>query len=303
MKALQRKSLSFALVRAVRFAVLLFVLHAVLFALFRLLPSGLGAMFGWGSLDPTFRASVAEELGMDRPWPEQYARHLRSIVRMDLGNTSRGRFPVADVLRNGFLTSLPLFAAVSVGAVLGPFVALAMYVSDRRIMRRRESWIQAGAINLPPFVIAAAAYALYQWMVRFSGWGGQTLVFWTAVVLSCGLFPLVVTYAMAARAIGSLKAMFFYQTLIAMGYSARDLRRCLRPMVLSVIRPGLARVVMGGVLSTSFVELLFGIPGFGRLGLRALQDADFALMFGWTLAAALAVLALSEVEQWSVHRY
>jgi ABC-type dipeptide/oligopeptide/nickel transport system permease component len=156
----------------------------------------------------------------------------------------------------------------------------------------------AGVVNLPPFIVAAAAYGAYHLLVRATTPTVQVATLWVAAILASALFPFLVTHAIASRMAQILTDAPFFRSLRAMGLSRLELRNALLPMLFSAVRPVGARVVMGGVLSTAFVELLFGIPGYGRLGLQALQDADFALMFGWVLTAAGVVLILAEVERW-----
>ena len=284
--------------RLVYLAVTLLALHAILFMLFRFLPSGLGALFGWGSLDSRFREAMSNELGLGG----SYAGNLKSVLQFNFGYTLRGRFPVAPVLGHAVLRSLPLFAAIAVGALAGPVAAAWSHVYQGMSASPRKMRLNAGIVNLPPFVVAAAAYAAYHMLTRATDPALQVATLWTAAMLASALFPFLVTHALASRAAQILTAAQFFRSLRAMGLSHHELRNAILPMLFSAIRPAAARVAMSGMLSTAFVELLFGIPGYGRLGLQALQDSDFSLMFGWVLTAAGVVLVFAEVERWPFRR-
>lgn len=283
------------LFRGARAVCLFLMLHLFLFALFSLLPNGLGAIFGWGALDPSFRAEMEKDLGLNQGWHGRYLNHLRSVATFDLGLTLRGQYPVQAVLGKGILTSFPLFLAIAIGGLVGPLVALKVFVPKRRSTNNLHL---QGAINLPPFFIAAMFYALYQTIGREWWSGGARFFLWPCAFLASSLFPFVVAYAVSSRSVTSMTNSGFFTNLRAIGLTTKEQRRVMRPMVYYAVLPSVARVAMTGMLSTAFVEWLFGIPGFGYLGLRALQDADFGLMFGWTLIAAVIVTSLSEMELW-----
>jgi ABC-type dipeptide/oligopeptide/nickel transport system permease component len=280
--------------RVLYLAALVWTMHLTLFLLFRVLPGGIGAMFGWGSLDPAFRVTMEKSLGLDGNWFDQYRAHVLAALRLDLGRTLRGQFSVRDVLADGLKASLPGFAAVLVGGLLGPVVALKTHLRPSAARPPQADVWAAGAVNLPPFIISAAAFAAYQAANRV---GGGPAFYWPSVLMACALFPFLATFGAAAKAAGNVSVAPFVLTLRAMGLTPAELRRTLRPILFSAVRAVVARITVSSLLSTAFVEWLFGIPGFGYLGLRALQDADFALMFGWVFTAAIVVLVVSEVER------
>ena len=284
--------------RIVYLFVTLLTLHALLFSLFRFLPSSLGGLFGWGSLDNGFREAMTNELGLDGTWLDQYGRHLRSVLTFNFGHTLRGRFSVTTILGEGIIRSLPLFTAAAIGALLGPLTAAAWQISRGVVGSQKRTAFNASLINLPPFVIASLAYAIYYLFSRGTDAVYQMMWLWVSAFVSSAVFPFIVTFAMGLRTAEILTSSVFFRSLRAMGLTPVELSGVLIPMLFSSIRPSIARVMMGGVLSTAFIELLFGIPGYGRLGIQALQDSDFALMFGWVFSAAGIVLIFVEVERW-----
>ena len=66
------------------------LLHALVFALFDLLPSAALLQSGWAGVDPALLASTRERLGLSGGWLERYWGNLSHLLHGDLGRSVAG---------------------------------------------------------------------------------------------------------------------------------------------------------------------------------------------------------------------
>ena len=99
---------------------------------------------------------------------------------------------------------------------------------------------------------------------------------------------LTLPYARRARAFGFPHAFIVWKEVLPNAL----------PAAIAAVVNGLAYFVTGAF----FVEVVFGLPGLGRLGQEALRQKDIALLTGVCLAFAAAMVVLSLVldllQQW-----
>src|SRR5688500_15497962 len=149
--------------------VLLGIMTAV-FVMIQLIPGDPAtAMAGdKGSVEQVAR--IREELGLNQPWPVQYAYFLRSALTLNFGDSIRTNQPVAGELRQFFGATIELSAAALVIAL---------------------------AIGIPAGVVAAIhrATSLNYGTMIVALIGISTPVFWAGIVLiyilsfRLGIFP------------------------------------------------------------------------------------------------------------------
>jgi ABC-type dipeptide/oligopeptide/nickel transport system permease component len=282
--------------RLVVYALFLLILHAALFSIFLALPSAAATIAGMRGVDPEFRQRIRHELGEDLSWMQRYGNHLARCAQLDFGETLRGSFPVGALLKRGLARSLPLFAAVGVGALAGAVTPL--WLSVPRRSWRRWKRVIGESFLLPPFVLAAVAYALFRWLSQDMPLDAQAPLRWCIALLAAAAFPFVLTAGLATPVCDELAASRFTQTYRAIGLSWPVIRLRLLRNLWQILLPGLARVMLLAILSTAFIEWLFDINGFGALALRAFVSVDFNLMFACCMVAGALVMLFSAAERW-----
>ena len=92
----------------------------VVFLLIQLIPGDAAGVILGGEATPSAVAALRQEMGLNDPIPEQYARWMAKILRGDLGVSSQTRTPVLTVLAGKFPNTLLLaVSAMLLAIVLG----------------------------------------------------------------------------------------------------------------------------------------------------------------------------------------
>lgn len=295
--------LGYAIRRAALAGVVLWAISLAAFVLLRVLPGDASlARLGPGAT-PEAVAAVRAALGLDDPYPVQYARWAGGLLRFDLGESSVDGVSVSAEVRRRLPVSLEL-VALTLGwtVALGvPGGVLAAY--------RRGSVQDAGvrlasvaALAVPSFWLATLVLTLPQ---RWWGYappldGAASLLADPAANLRQFLPASLILAAAPAAALARLTrtAMLevlgadFVRTARAKGLGDRAvlIRHALpNSLVPAVTVLGVqAGALLGG---TIVVEQVFNLGGLGQYLLRAvLQQDDTVAM---TLVVLLAAFALA----------
>ncbi|HUN78486.1 MAG TPA: ABC transporter permease [Solirubrobacteraceae bacterium] len=291
---------------------LLFLVCALTFVLFDVLPSGEPARLRAGrTASPRAVAHVRHELGLDKPIYTQFYDYLRGVVlHFDLGYSFYSHASVAGLIADRLPATISLAAGATViwllaGVAIGVVSAV-----------RRRTWLDHAAmggallfISAPEFWLGLVALFLFaQDIGRFpllpgagsytglladpGKWLGSLVLPW--LVLAAGF---AAVYARLLR--GSLLEVLgedHIRTARAKGLRERRviLRHGLRGAIMPVITVlGLdIGTLLGGAL---LVEVVFDIPGVGRLNYDAITQSDFPIVQGTVLLAALFIVVANIV--------
>jgi peptide/nickel transport system permease protein len=292
--------------------VLLILVSALTFVLFRVLPTADPAKLRAGKLQsPKIIAEIRHNLGLDKSLLTQFWLYMKGIfLHFDLGFSYSSTAPVKSLIagRLGSTVSLVLGGAV-VWLVTGLAVGI---VSALRPRSRLDRFSMGGALVLvsaPEYwlgLIALYLFAADIGQVRiFPGAGSYVgltsdpLKWFSSLVLPW-LVVAAGTAAVYARLIrGSLIETMsedYIRTARAKGLSEK--RVVMRHGVRAAINP--VMTILGldiGVLlgSSVLVETVFDIPGIGRLNYDAITHSDFPIVQGTVLIAALFIIVANIV--------
>ncbi|MGR4067413.1 ABC transporter permease [Halomonas sp. LR3S48] len=252
------------------------------------------ARFGRLDLDAATIEALRLELGMHRPLIVQYLDWLRSAVTGDFGNSYMSREPVVEQVWSALKVSVVLTLAS-----LGFAFAVAVPAGSIAALRRGGSFDMAtkslsqAFVAVPEYWLAPMSilvFALYLGWLPSAGWRGPESVILPALALS--LRPMgYFTQVMRASMIDVLnsphivaahsRGLSVRRTLIAHG-----LRNALLPVIT------LFSVWMAGLLGGAVViEVIFAVPGMGRLVYSAIVNGDIpVLQAGLVAIVTLAVV-------------
>lgn len=245
--------------------------------------------------DPATEARIRASAGLDAPLSEQYLRWVGALLRGDQGFGFVSRAPVAEQVGeaaavSGLLTVLALAVAAAVGVPAGTYAA-------RRPGGPLDRILGVGTIAgvaVPEFVLAPClvlVFAVHAGALPAIGWGGpQYLVL---PVLTLAAYP----GALAAQLVRAETATALARPHVALarakglGGHAVLWRHGTRLATTSVT--ALSGTFVAGLLGGSVVvEVVFGIPGLGRLLHSAVLAQDLpVLQAGTMLVVAVAVLS------------
>jgi peptide/nickel transport system permease protein len=279
--------------RLVQSLLILFGVSLITFALLYILPADPAVQIAGRSANAATVASVREQLGLDRPFHEQYWRYLTHLAQGDLGRSYLQKTEVSTLIASRLPASLQLmlgaiFCELLLGLSLGVLAALRRgRLTDRLLML-----LSFTVISAPQFVVGILL--LYVFAVRL-GWfpiGGYgtfshlVLPSLTLGLLGAGWYARMMRssmldvlhqdYIRTARAKGVARAGVVFR---------HALPNAILPIVAMIgIDIGL---FMSGIV---VVESVFSWPGIGQLAWQAIQRVDIPIIMGVTLVSAVAIV-------------
>jgi peptide/nickel transport system permease protein len=250
--------------------------------------------------DPVAAARAATELGLDRPLPEQFLRWLGHVLTGDLGLSYATRTPVAPQLASALgvsavLTVLALALAAAIGIPAGVHAA-------RRpggLVDRVVTVTSVLGVAVPEFILAPVLVLLLAVVVPLLpalGWGSPAQAVLPALTLAA--FPAALA-AQLTRA-ETADVLSRPHVVLARAKGLTDgvvLWRHGARLALTAVT-SLSGLFFAGLLSGAVVvEVVFAVPGLGRLLYDAVIGQDLPMIQAGLLAVVLvAVLAALAAE-------
>ena len=233
--------------------------------------------------------SLRQQLGLDRPLPEQFARFVWKAIHGDFGKSFRSNRQVGEMLFEQLPHTVRLATAgLTVTLVLGLFLGI-------MAGQRSNSWLDTGAMAMAIFGVSMPIF-----------WMGLMLLYifslWLNLVPSVGTGPAAMILpavtlgfpgsAIIARLTRSslVEVMQSEYVRTARAKGLREQRVVLRHAMRNALIPVITVVGLqvGALLSGAVVtETVFARPGVGRLALQGVIERDFPLVQGFVLLAGV----------------
>lgn len=233
-------------------------------------------------------------LGLDRPLVVQYMGWLKNAVEGDFGYSYMSRQPVAGLIGRAFLISLTLASSALIFAFLvsiplGTIAALREgKLADNIVIFVTQCFVAAPEYWLAP--VGILIFALYLGWLPSAGWRDMSSMILPSLVLS--LRPMAYfTRVMRAAMIDVLRAPYLVAARsrglsVVQAIARHGLRNSISP-VITVFAMWMASLLGGSLI----VEVIFSIPGTGRLMYDAVVGRDIPLMQGsFVCLVGLAVI-------------
>jgi len=291
---------------------LLVVVTGLLFLMFRFLPTADPAKLRAGRLQsPKIIAAIRHDLGLDKSTFAQFWLYMKNVfLHVNLGYSYYSDAPVKELIfdRLPATISLVLGGAV-VWLVTGVAVGVISALHARSRLDRASMGTALVLVSAPEYWLGLIALYLFasdigqlKLLPGAGSYVGLTSdpVKWFESLIMPWLVVAAGTAAIYARLVrGSMietMAEDYIRTARAKGLPER--RVVLRHGLRSAINPVVS--VLGldiGVLlgSSVLIETVFNIPGIGRLNYDAITHADFPIVQGTVLVAALFIIVANIV--------
>jgi peptide/nickel transport system permease protein len=282
----------------------LFGISVVIFVLLRAVPGNIAEILfdSAGMVDPADKARIEQELGLDRPYAEQYAVWIAGLARGDLGKSYTSEKPALEEIVpripvTGKLALLALLFSVALGVPAGVISAVRQDSLGDYALRV----ISLSGLSFPAFWLG-----LLILMASVSWFGdlpvytdppatlGREFVLLAIPAAAVGFRSSALIMRLTRSAMLEVLRQDFIRTARAKGVSpgAVNYRHALRNAMLPVVTViGLeAAFLIGGLIVT---ETVFNIPGVARFLVDAIRSRDYPIVQNLVMLIAVVVVVVN----------
>jgi peptide/nickel transport system permease protein len=287
--------------------VLLVLVAALTFVLFRIIPTGDPARLRAGhGASPKVIAEIRADLGLNKPLITQFWIYMKNLfLHFDLGYSYQSGASVRSLI----FERLPATISLAVGAAV-LWLAIGIPVGIISALRRRsrmdrasmgtalvlvsapEYWL--GLIVLYLFAADIGQVKIFPGAGSYAGltsdpskWFTSLLLPWIVLAAS---FAAVYARLMRASLLETMNEDYI-RTARAKGLSERrvvmhhGVRAAINP-IMTIFALDVGTLLGGAIL----IETVFDIPGVGRLSYDAITHADFPIIEGTVLLVAVFII-------------
>jgi peptide/nickel transport system permease protein len=274
------------------------------FVLIHIAPGGPALALAGEKATPAQIAALTHQLGLDKPWPQQYALWLGALLHGDLGFSYLKQQPVIALIAQRLPQTMLLMGFALVASVLIA-VPLGVYQAYRRntAFDRTASVAVFIAWSMPTFWFGTLLIAVFAVTLRWFPVGGLQTIDTTAfdwpsriahLVLPAATLAIVSMAGWSRYIRGSMVDQLredYTRTAVAKGLHTRTvlfrhtLRNALIPFI--TLLGGTLPALFGGAIIT---EQIFAYPGMGQLYWQSAVNRDYATLLGMTVITAVLVV-------------
>ncbi len=247
-------------------------------------------------------AAIEARYGLDKPIYEQYADYVVNLVRGDWGWSFSTSMPVMKLIQRHWVYSFQLiFLSMLFSAILGILIGIYSAIKQYTKTDYLATFFSFIGISIPNFWLGIMLILVFSvqlgWfktyydtgLPMFSLANLKALVL-PVITLGTGMMAGYTRYVRSATLDNLRKD--FVKTARAKGLPERTVigkhvfRNAILPII-TIIMFDLSGVVFGGAYLT---EIIFGIPGLGRISFNAIFANDYPVVITITLIGAIIVL-------------
>jgi peptide/nickel transport system permease protein len=304
--------LAFVLRRLLQALVVMLTVAFIAFMLFQYVGDPVSSMLGQDAT-PEQREQLRADLGLDAPFPVQFARFVGNAARGEFGLSLRQGRKVSALIAERFPATLELsLAAALIALVVG--VPLGVYAALRR-GRVGAQLAMTGSllgVSLPTFLIGILLILVFSvllgWLPSFGRgdtvalWGGWTSGLFTrdgllhlvlpATTLS--IFQLALILRLVRAEMLEVLRTDYIKFARARGLPDRVVHfgHALKNTLVPVIT--ITGLQLGGLIAFAIItETVFQWPGMGLLFIQAVQFADIPVMSAYLCLIALIFVLIN----------
>lgn len=288
----------------------LFLLVSFLFFLIRLSPGNPTDKYISAKLGSELSEKITEKFSLNQPVEEQYIAFLSNVFKGDMGVSYNYRLPVFEVIWEYFSFTL-VFASISFILQIGLSILLAIWV-----IKKRKRWLENFVSNLslfvysiPAFVLGVALIYIFSVNLNLFPMSGLKSLDYDNLSFFAKFFDKLHHLALPLITLTSAGIALFYRYIkesmddvlnqtfiINLKASGVDEKTILKKHVIpNALRPliSVAGVELGILLGgTLITEVIFSLPGMGRLTIDSIFTRDYPLILGCVFTAgAVMILA------------
>ena len=246
--------------------------------------------------DPVKIEAIREQAGLNRPFIMQFGSYIWNLLQGNFGNSLTSGRSVWRMITAAMPVSMTLGLLT---IILTAVVAIPLGVIAALKQNSKLDYLILGSAlllwSIPAYVAGPLLMVLLILILPNAsipyGWGGlfDARIILPLLVLSFQPIALIVRQTRAA--VIEVLSEDFVRTARAKGVPRLQLigKHILRPVLTPVVTQ-LGLIMITIINGAIFVELVFGLPGLGRLTVKALTDSDFPVVLAITLIGSFLVM-------------
>jgi len=243
-------------------------------------------------------ATLRRELGLDRPLTQRFSTYVSTLVRLELGQSYVTRRPVAPEIGAAFSATLTYVALALLASIAYSVFSTAVAYFGGSPVRRVIHGINGALTSVPSLVVAIGlgVLALGVNLLGFIGSADLRSTLTGALVLSvypsCTLSQILIEETTRVRASPFVTAARSFGFSEARLFGAFVMRNASLPWLAQ-----LSNVAASLVAGSIVVEVVFSLPGIGRLLVQSVLRGDFPMMQGIVIVTSITFLMLDFVAE------
>lgn len=247
--------------------------------------------------DPVKIEAIREQAGLNQPFIVQFGSYIWNLLHGNFGNSLTSGRSVWAMVKAAAPVSLSLgLCAMIVTALVA--IPLGM-IAGMKQNTKADYFILGTAVFLwaIPAYVAGPLLMVFLIMVLPEGsvpygWGGLLDARILLPLLVLSFQPIALILRQTRAAVIEVMSEDYVRTARAKGVPEHvvALRHILRPVLTPVVTQ-LGLIMITIVNGAIFVELVFGLPGLGRLTVQALTNSDYPVILAITLIGSFLVMA------------
>lgn len=287
----------------------LILLVSFLFVLIRLSPGNPTQKYLSAEFSPELKDRITKDFKLDQPIFEQYINFVVNIFKGDFGISYGYRQPVLSVVWQ-FLSFTLVFAALSflIQIITASYLALRTIRDKGRLFDTAVLYLSLIVYAIPAFVLGLSLVYIFSVLINIFPSSGlhslglesksffeKTIDYFyhlSLPLLTLSLAGIALFYKYLRESLEDVYKQNFILNLRASGYDEITILK--KHVLPNAIRPLLSiagvelGVLLGGALIT---EVIFSLPGMGRLMMDSIFARDYPLVVGCALIAGLLMIA------------
>lgn len=274
----------------------LLIVLVVVFLFVHLLPGDPARLMAGREADAAVIAMVRQDLGLDRPFYEQFWRFFTHVLQGDLGTSMASKRPVTNEIAIRFLPTLWLTLTSMVWAVIfGMSIGMISAIWRNRWPDRLGMTLAVSGLSFPSFALGMLLMQVFSvelgWLptVGAESWRHYIL---PSITLGAAVAAVIARFTRASFV--DVLQEDYMRTARAKGVreflviTKHGLRNALIPVVTMM---GLQfGFLLGGSI---VVEKVFNWPGLGRLLVDAVEMRDYPVTQGLVLLFSLEFIVIN----------
>ena len=301
----------FVLRRLAQAVIVMLTVAFIAFMLFQYVGDPVTSLLGQDATQEQ-REQLRKDLGIDQPFPVQFARFIGNAVQGEFGLSLRQGRKVSTLIAERFPATLELALAAAVIA-LGVGMPLGVYAALRRgkVGSQVVMTLSLLGVSLPTFLIGILLILVFsvtlKWLpsfgrgdtLSFGSWstGLLTMDGWTHLVLpaiTLSVFQLALILRLVRAEMLEVLRTDYVKFARARGlqdravYFGHALKNTLVPVIT------ITGLQLGSLIAFAIItETVFQWPGMGFLFIQAVQFADVPVMAAYLCLIALIFVAVN----------